>query len=113
MIMRVLLGLLFLLGLWGMTAKRHLVKKVFGLSILNTAVVILFVSEGSKVGDMSPIMEPGVENIVDPLPQALMLTAIVIGVCITALALAMAYRLYKHCGSLDADDIKRRLDHGE
>ncbi len=46
---------------------------------------------------------------VDPVPQALMLTAIVIGVCVTALALALAVRLYKATGSLEIDTISERL----
>lgn len=106
---RILIGLLFLVGLWGLVAKRHLIKKIFGLSILNAAVVILFVVEGASIGNSAPIMESGVSNIVDPIPQALMLTAIVIGVCVTALALAMAYRLYKATGSFDIDEIRRRI----
>jgi multicomponent Na+:H+ antiporter subunit C len=106
---RILLGIMFLVGLWGLVAKRHLIKKIFGLSILNAAVVILFVLEGTGPGDSAPIMESGVSNIVDPIPQALMLTAIVIGVCVTALALAMAYRLHKATGSYDIDEIRRRI----
>lgn len=106
---RILIGLLFLVGLWGLVSKRHLIKKIFGLSILNAAVVILFVVEGATVGVSAPIMESGVSNIVDPIPQALMLTAIVIGVCVTGLALAMAYRLYKATGSFDIDEIRRRI----
>ncbi len=107
---RALIGLIFLVGLWGLIRKRNLVKKVFGLSILNAAVVILFIMEGGKAGSSAPILERGVRDIVDPVPQALMLTAIVIGVCVTALALAMAYRLFKATGSLDIDEVRERLD---
>lgn len=113
MITRILIGLLFLVGLWGLVAKRHLIKKVFGLSILNASVVILFVVEGAGVGNNAPIMGRDVVNIVDPIPQALMLTAIVIGVCVTALALAMAYRLYKATGSFDIEEIRRRIAHDQ
>ncbi|HRW25790.1 MAG TPA: NADH-quinone oxidoreductase subunit K [Spirochaetia bacterium] len=45
------------------------------------------------------------------MPQALMLTAIVVGVCVSALALTLAYRLYRHFGTLDIDEIKRRIGH--
>jgi multicomponent Na+:H+ antiporter subunit C len=112
MIDRILVGLIFLVGLWGLIGKKNLVKKVFGLSIINAAVVILFIMEGGKAGSSAPILEPGVRDIVDPVPQALMLTAIVIGVCVTALALAMAYRLYKATGSFDIDEVRERLDDG-
>ncbi|HPE36410.1 MAG TPA: cation:proton antiporter subunit C [Spirochaetales bacterium] len=112
MVARLLVGMLFLVGLWGVVAKRNLVKKVFGLSILNSAVVLLFVMEGSRSGTAAPIMDAGVADIVDPVPQALMLTAIVIGVCVTALALGMAFRLHRATGSFDIDTIKERLRHG-
>ena len=92
---RILVGLLFLVGLWGLVSKRHLIKKIFGLSILNAAVVILFVVEGAGAGDNAPIMESGVVNIVDPIPPAL--------------ALAMAFSLYKATGSFDIDEIRRRI----
>mgnify|MGYP000875708241 CR=1 FL=1 len=112
MINRAVVGLLFLVGLWALVGKRNLVKKVFGLSILNAAVVLLFILEGGSSGDSAPILGQGVSGIVDPVPQALMLTAIVIGVCVTALALAMAYRLFKATGSMDIDEIKERLNDG-
>lgn len=109
MIARLLILILFLVGLWGIVAKQNIVKKIFGLTILNSALVILFVLEGSKAGTHAPILTEGIENVVDPVPQALMLTAIVIGVCITALALALAFRLYKATGSFHIDTIHERL----
>lgn len=112
-IQRLLLLILFLTGFWGILGPRNIIKKIFGLTILNGAVVILFLLEGAREGSQTPIMETGITNIVDPVPQALMLTAIVIGVCVTALALALAYRLYRETGSFDIDEIKRRLSHGE
>lgn len=109
MIERVLLIVLFLIGFWGIIVKKNIIKKIFALSILNSSVVILFIIEGSRIGTNAPIMEKGLKNIVDPVPQALMLTAIVIGVCITALALAIAFRLYRHTGTFDVDTIRRKI----
>lgn len=110
---RALIGLLFLVGFWGVAFKKHLIKKVFGLTLLNSAVVLLFIVEGSRIGGASPILEPGISNVADPLPQALMLTAIVVGVCVTALALALAVRLYKAAGSFHIDAVRRHLErHG-
>jgi multicomponent Na+:H+ antiporter subunit C len=105
MIERLLLGVIFLIGFTGIVAHRNIIKKIFGLTIINTASVILFILGGAEVGTDSPILSEGVMAIVDPVPQALMLTAIVIGVCITALALALAYRLYGLTGSFDIDEI--------
>lgn len=109
MIERILLIILFLIGFWGIIAKKHIIKKIFALTILNSSVVILFILEGSRIGADAPIIGGGSQNIVDPVPQALMLTAIVIGVCITALALAMSYRLYKFTNSFDIDVIRKKV----
>ena len=106
---RLLLLALFLTGFSGIFIKKNLIKKIIGLNLLNSSVVIFFILEGHSIGEETPIMEDGISNVVDPVPQALMLTAIVIGVCVTALALAFAYRLYKAAGSFDIDEIRAKL----
>ncbi len=110
MIERLLLLAMFLVGFWGIVGRKNIIKKIFGLNLINTAVVILFVLEGSRVGSQVPIMDGTVEHIADPVPQALMLTAIVIGVCMTALALALAFRLYKASGTFNIDEIRKAVD---
>ena len=112
MIDRMLLLILFLIGFLTIVAKRNMIKKIFGLNIINAAVVILFVLEGGRIGTDAPICADGAQHFVDPLPQALMLTAIVIGVCITALSLALAVHLYRIGGTFDIDTIKERLHDG-
>ena len=97
----ILITVLFLLGLWAVLTKRNLAKKIIGLSLSNTAVVILFVFSGATDADTAPILIGSPGSIADPLPQALMLTAIVIGVSVTALALGLAYRLHLRYGTLD------------
>lgn len=109
MIERLLIGILFIIGFWGILAKKNIIKKIFGLSLINSAVVMLFVIEGSRIGSQAPILEPGIEQVVDPVPQALMLTAIVIGVCVTALALALSFKLYKAAGSFSIDIIRKKV----
>lgn len=111
MIARLLALGLFLIGLGGLVGRRNLIKKVYALAVMNTAVVILFILGGASIGGDAPFLGAGGESFVDPVPQALMLTAIVVGVCVSALALALAYRLYKAFGSLDCDDIKERIGH--
>ena len=71
---------LFVMGVWGLLCKRNLIKKVIALNLINSAIVILFVYLGSLSGRTAPILVEGIVDIVDPLPQALMLTAIVVGV---------------------------------
>ncbi len=110
MLDRILLLVLFLTGFYGVVGKKNIIKKIFGLCILNSTIVILFVKEGAIIGDNAPILTDGVKSIVDPVPQALMLTAIVIGVCVTALALSIAYRLYNSTGTFDIDEIRRKIN---
>lgn len=109
MIERILLLVLFLIGFSGIIINKNIIKKIFGLTIINSTIVILFVLEGSKIGSHVPILEENITPIVDPVPQALMLTAIVIGVCVTALALSMAYRLFNSTGTFDIDEIRKRI----
>jgi multicomponent Na+:H+ antiporter subunit C len=100
---------LFLLGLWGLLWKSNLIKKVISLGLINSALVILFVYLGSLSGSTAPIMLPGSEQpVVDPLPQALTLTMIVIGICLTALALVLVARIYRHRGTLDIHRLEHR-----
>ncbi|MBD3278672.1 MAG: Na+/H+ antiporter subunit C [Candidatus Aegiribacteria sp.] len=102
-----LIGMIFLLGLWGIMHKSNMVKKVMGLSIANSAIILFFIYHGSLSGDTAPI--EGSENVmVDPVPQAMMLTAIVVGVCVMALALVLIYRLYLKFGTLDMKEIESK-----
>ncbi|PKL06508.1 MAG: Na+/H+ antiporter subunit C [Spirochaetae bacterium HGW-Spirochaetae-9] len=112
MISRILMAAIFLVGLWGVVADKNMMRKVFGLTILTSSVVLLFVVEGGSVGINAPIMEAGISNIVDPVPQALMLTAIVIGVCVTALALALVCRIHAATGTLDIEEAAKRMGDG-
>ena len=101
-------GLIFI-GLFIMLVKRNLIKVIIGLSILETGVNLFLVAVGYVSRGTAPIFSsPAVEGrpLVDPVPQALVLTAIVIGVAVLALALSLAIRLYHHHGVLDLGKIK-------
>ncbi len=104
-----LIGAIFLVGLWGVIAVPNLIKKVIALSIMNSAIILFFVFFGSLSGDTAPILTAPDLQPVDPLPQALMLTAIVVGICVVALALALVYQLYQRHGTLDAREIERKV----
>ena len=103
-----LIGALFLVGLWGLTTKANLIKKIMALSICNSAVVLLFVYHGSLSGNTAPILGTQ-EAMVDPLPQALMLTAIVVGICVVALAVVLVYRIYIVHKTLDIRVIEKSV----
>lgn len=104
---------LFITGICGLILCGNIVKKVMALNIINSSVVILFIISGSFKGSHAPIVFDMEKNIVDPVPQALMLTAIVVGICVTALALALVYRLYSFYGSLDIGEIEKKADKNE
>jgi len=98
--------LLILTGLAGVILADNLIKKIMALSILNSALVILFVWAGSLSGSTAPILLQGVRDIVDPLPQAVMLTTIVIGICVTAVALAIVLRIYDSWGTVSRRELE-------
>lgn len=114
MIARVFVLALFLVGLTGLLFRRNLIKKVYSLGIMNTSIVLLFILGGGEIGTSAPLFG-GVSDsggsVVDPVPQALMLTAIVVGMCVSALSLALAYRLYRLYGSLDAEILREKAAH--
>ena len=103
-------GLIFI-GLYIISVKRNLIKVIIGFSILNTGINLFLIAVGYVKNGTAPIFSgEGVEaaRMVDPVPQALVLTAIVIGVAILALALSLAVRLYQHYGTLNLQKIREQ-----
>ena len=104
--------LVFMIGLYGVTSKNNLIKKIIGLTITNGSIVLFFISIGYRKGGLAPILEKETINgttttVVDPLPQALMLTAIVIGISVTALALALIVKIYSKYKTLDIQQLSK------
>jgi multisubunit Na+/H+ antiporter MnhC subunit len=101
--------LLFCVGLYAVLRKRNIIKIIIGLIICEYAVNLFLVLFGYKLDGRSPIYSPdqGIANMVDPLPQALVLTAIVIGLATTALIVGIAIRIYEKYGTFDITQIKR------
>jgi multisubunit Na+/H+ antiporter MnhC subunit len=108
MIVYILCILLFLIGLYGVVSKRNLIKIVIGLALMEYSVNLFLICIGYVKGATAPIIsgEGGEKLFVDPLPQAMVLTAIVIGLATTALLLAIAIRIYKKYGTFDIREIK-------
>ncbi len=110
MIVYTLAIVLFLVGLYGVLVKRNLVKILIGLSIIEYAVNLLFALIGYRQGGAAPIRTPGLAAdtvFVDPIPQALVLTAIVIGLATTALLAAVAVRIYEKYDTFDVRKIRK------
>jgi len=134
---------LLLIGLHGMIAKNNLIKKLIGMSIFQTAIILFYVSVGVKEGATIPIYLPehdphgshashGDENATEeaghgpvvldaglvkgyanPLPHVLMLTAIVVGVATLGLALALCLRIYQGYGTIEEDEILAKIERQE
>ena len=110
--------LLMMMGLFAMIAKKNLVKKLIGMNILQTAVILFFVSVSAKKDATIPIIghhaqsDPHSVQAVDfinPLPHVLMLTAIVVAVATLGVALAILINIYKEYRTLDEDEIIEQL----
>jgi multicomponent Na+:H+ antiporter subunit C len=100
---------LILLGLYAILVKKNLIKIVLGMSLLDSGVNILIVSLGYIKDKTAPIFsQAGLSGsqMVDPVPQALVLTAIVIGLAVTALALTIVIRLFEHHKTLNISKIR-------
>jgi len=107
--------LLVALGLYCLVIKRNLLKLIIGLSIMTDGIHLLLISIGYRAEGVAPIvtstftdnLQSFSQQAVDPIPQALVLTSIVIGVCILALALSLAIYAYRHFGTLDVRKLRR------
>ena len=104
--------LVFMIGLYGVASKNNLIKKIMGLTIMNGSIVLFFISIGYREAGLAPILEKvtisgTTTTVVDPLPQALMLTAIVIGISVTALALALIVKIYSKYKTLDIQQLSK------
>ena len=99
--------LLMMIGLYIIIARGNLIKKVMGLSIFQVSVILFYVAIGKVKGGTPPIIPEGGHEVVysNPLPHVLMLTAIVVGISTTALALALIVRIQEAYGTVEEDEI--------
>ncbi len=109
---------LMMIGLYAMIAKNNLVKKIVGMNIFQTAIILFYVSIGAKKGATIPIIEHGhgasshvvhAVDYINPLPHVLMLTAIVVAVATLGVALALAIKVYDRYKTLEEDEILTRI----
>jgi multicomponent Na+:H+ antiporter subunit C len=109
---------LMMIGLYAMIAKNNLVKKIIGMNILQTAVILFFISIGAKTNATIPIIMHGhaggrhavhAADYINPLPHVLMLTAIVVAVATLGVALALVIKLYQQYQTLEEDEILDQL----
>jgi len=96
-----------LIGLYGLSTSKNIIKSVFCVTITEAGVILLFLNLGNLEGGSIPIFAESLVEIVDPMPQALMITAIVIGSTVTALALMLCIKIFHHFGSVEWEVVLR------
>ena len=110
--------MLMMIGLYAMISKKNLVKKIIGMSILQTAVILFFISLGAKKDATIPIITHGnaaeshvvrAVDFINPLPHVLMLTAIVVAVATLGVALALVVKVFQQYQTLEEDEILAKL----
>ncbi len=105
-------AVLLMMGLYCLVAKKNIVKKIIGIVIMDYAVNLYLITIGYKKGGVAPIIDKTtspelLERFVDPLPQALVLTSIVIGLGTLSLMVSMVIRLYEKHGTFDMSQISK------
>ena len=91
--------ILFFIGVYGLCARRNIIKTIISLGIMGGGVILFFLSINRTAESMPPIFNTDVAVAADPLPQALVITAIVVGISVTAVALIMFIAMYHRYGT--------------
>lgn len=113
MIIYYLCFVIFLIGLYGVCCKKNIVKIILGLVIMQFSVNLFLILLGYRKDGIPPIMDRGMtlaefaDKTVDPIPQALVLTSIVIDLGVLALMVAIAIRLYQRYRTFDITEIRK------
>ena len=103
---------LMMIGFYTMISRGNLVKKLVGLSVFQTSVMIFYISLGKIFGGTAPILLEGEEHVVytNPIPSVLILTAIVVGVATLSVGLALVVRIHEAYGTVEEDEIHEQDD---
>lgn len=96
---------LMVAGFYVVIAAGNLVKKLIGLSIFQTSVLLFYISAGKIDGGVAPILREGAILYTNPIPHVLMLTAIVVGIATLAVGLALAVRIKGAYGTVEEDEV--------
>jgi len=103
-------AILLMVGFYAVIAKSNLIKKLLGLSIFQSAVFLLYITMDKVDGGTAPIIQEGVTDQIfsNPLPQVLILTAIVVGISTTALGMAIIVRINEAYGTIEETELQKR-----
>ena len=100
-------AILLMIGFYAVIAKPNLIKKLLGLALFQASVFLLYITMGRIDGGTAPILAKSISTTLyaNPLPQVLILTAIVVGISTTSLGLAIAVRIREEYGSIEEHEI--------
>jgi len=98
---------LFFISFFGLITSRGVIKGIVSIIIMEIAVVMFFLSIGYSRGILPPIGRDMADHVADPLPQALVITVIIIGVAVTAVNLTMLMALYRQFKTTQWDELKK------
>ena len=99
---------LILIGLYALVFKRNLIKMIIGITLIESGVNLFLITLGYRKGSIAPIYTSSPGGVMAlPIPQALTLTSIVIGVAVLALMLSLVIQIYRHYGTLDVRKVRR------
>ena len=99
-------ALILIIGFYGLITSHDLIRKIMCINIIQGMLIYLFVLYSSPESKMPPVLEgKELSHLADPTPHALMLTAIVVGVCFNSIALSIVVKIYKRCRSIRTDNI--------
>jgi multicomponent Na+:H+ antiporter subunit C len=97
---------LIVIGLYTVLFRKNLIKIVIGISLIESGANLFLITLGYREGSVAPIWTSYPGGIMAlPIPQALTLTSIVIGVAVSALMLSLVIHIYRHKGTLDVRDL--------
>ncbi|MGQ9424443.1 cation:proton antiporter subunit C [Gilvimarinus sp. F26214L] len=99
---------LMMIGFYVVVAQGNLIKKIVGLNIFQTSVFIFYISVGKVEGGSAPILADGISVYSNPLPHVLILTAIVVGIATTAVALSLVIRIKQAYGTVEEQELQIR-----
>jgi len=109
-----LLFALMMIGLYVVISHGNMLKKLIGLSVFQVGVFLFFISLGKVDGGSAPIISEDVDTYSHPLPQVLILTAIVVGVATLAVGLSLAVRIFESYGTVEEEEVlDRDREHGD
>lgn len=95
-------------AVYGMCVSSNIIKSIICFNIIQAGIILLFILLASDTGTEIPIISEFVKDVVDPLPQALMITAIVISASITALALMFSVKIFHYYGTLNWNELSQK-----